>query len=118
MTSSTNERTISRRNEQASRDRLTDEIITKALMSTEDGRRWVWLRLSEGRLWDEDENFDPGSMAFAKGRRNAALRLLKDVQAFTPSEYVVMANEAQKVEAYINKKEPNYVGSADFADLN
>lgn len=113
MTSSTNERQIARRTEQERRDRITDRLITQQLMSTVDGRRWLWLRLSEGHLFAEDENFDPGRMAFMKGRRQAALRILKDIQAFAPSEYVVMANEAQDVESYITKKEPNYVGSAE-----
>ena len=119
MSSSTNERQQAKRLDQAKRDRVNDEIITRQLMSSKDGRRWVWLRLAEGQMFQGDESLDPYRMAFEKGRRNAALRLLKDVQAFTPNEYILMANEAQTIEANITKKDPNYVGSQhqlDFGD--
>ena len=95
--SATNERQIKARNAQKKRDRLTDEIITKQLMSTPDGRRWVWLRLAEANLYHENENFDPGSMAYAKGVRNTALRLLNDVSRFSPHEYIIMTQEATSV---------------------
>lgn len=114
MTSSTNERQIKARNAQAKRDRVGDEIVTKTLMLTPDGRRWVWLRLSEGRLFDRaDGPSDHAQMSFDFGLRQAALRLLKDVQMWCPTEYIQMTNEAQAIEASILNKEPNYVGSPD-----
>ncbi len=112
MTSSTNERQIRARDQQQRRDRVTDEIVTKQLMSFPDGRRWVWNRLAEGGMFRGDESLEPYQMAFDKGKRNAALRLLKDVQVFAANEYILMTNEAQAVEAAITKKDPNYVGSA------
>ncbi len=96
-TSATNERQIAARNKQLRRDRLNDEVVTKSLMSTSSGRRWVWLRLSEGSLWQEDMDLDFARMAHAKGVRNAALRLLKDVTAFCPVEYITMTEEAASV---------------------
>lgn len=95
--SATNERQIKARNAQKRRDRITDEIITKQLMSTPDGRRWVWLRLAEAALYLENEDLDPYRMAYAKGTRNAGLRLLNDVSRFTPHEYIVMTQEATSV---------------------
>jgi hypothetical protein len=113
MTSATNERQVKLREEQQRRDRLTDEIITKQLMSTPDGRRWVWLRLSEARLFNEDEDLDPGRMALAKGRRNAGLRLLADVTTFTPSLYITMTEEATSVQL---KGTPDVRSSDDSDD--
>lgn len=98
MTSTTNENQLKARKQQAARDRLTDEIITKMLMSTQDGRRWVWLRLSEASVFTEDTEFDVGWMAFRKGVRMAALRLLSDVSTFTPTEYILMTQEASRVQ--------------------
>lgn len=95
--SSTNERQIRAKIKQKQRDRITDEIITKQLMSTPDGRRWVWLRLGEAALFLENEDFDPGRMAYAKGVRNTGLRLLNDVTRFAPHEYIVMTQEATSV---------------------
>lgn len=97
MTSATNERQIDRRNKQQKRDRLTDQIITVQLMSTVDGRRWVWNRLAEAAIFSGDENLDPYYMAFQKGARNAGLRLLNDVSRFTPNEYITMTQEATSV---------------------
>ncbi len=97
MTSASNERQIKARNDQMVRDRITDETVTKSLMSHPDGRRWVWLRLSEARLFVEDEDLDAGRMAYAKGRRNAGLRLLSDVTKYAPQEYVTMTEEASSV---------------------
>lgn len=95
--SATNERQIKTREQQKRRDRITDEVITKQLMSTPDGRRWVWLRLGEAALFIENEDLDPYHMAYAKGTRNAGLRLLNDVSRFTPHEYIVMTQEATSV---------------------
>lgn len=118
MTSSTNEAAIKRRNQQQARDLLTDKIITQQLMSTDEGRRWVWLRLEEGHLYSNDEGLDPMRMAFDKGQRNAALRLLRDVNRYAASEYILMANEAQTIASYINSKDPNYVRSPDDTDFD
>lgn len=103
--SATNERQIKTRLAQKKRDRITDEIITKQLMGTPDGRRWVWLRLSEGALFLENEDLDPYRMAFAKGVRNTALRLLNDVTRFTPHEYIVMTQEATSVKLLAEPEE-------------
>ena len=105
--SATNERQIKKRAAQQKRDRITDELITKQLMSTIDGRRWVWLRLSEAGMFNGNDNLDPYYMAWEKGVRNGGLRLLKDVTTFTPQEYVTMTEEARSIKL----KEEQDVGS-------
>lgn len=113
MPSASNERQIRAREDQSARDRVTEEIVVKSLMAHRDGRRWVWLRLAEAQVFAADLNLDPAWMAYSKGLRNSGLKLLQDVNRFTPNEYILMTNEAQEVESRITKKEPNYVGSAD-----
>lgn len=98
MTSSTSEKAIRLRNKQISKDRETDKTVIQALMKTVDGRRWVWLRLSNGRMFVEDEGLDPYRMAYDKGLRNEALRLLKSVTSFTPDLYITMTRENTGVE--------------------
>jgi hypothetical protein len=95
--SATNERGIRKRREQQKRDRITDELVTKQLMSTADGRRWVWLRLSEAQMFSGNENLDPQYMAWEKGIRNTGLRLLNDVTTFTPQQYIMMTEEARSI---------------------
>jgi len=97
MPSATSERQIKARNEQFRRDRLNDELITKQLMSTAEGRRWVWRRLEEGALFQEDADLDFARMAYSKGVRNVTLRLLRDVNRFTPHEYIIMTEEATSI---------------------
>lgn len=117
MTSSTNESRLRKLRQQQERDLLTNRLITERLMSDEEGRRWVWLRLSEGQLFINDEGLDPSRMAYDKGIRNAALRLLRDVNRYTPTLYILMQNEAQAIEASLNSKDPNYVRDPDdFSD--
>lgn len=93
MTSSTNTSQRKAREDAAKNDRRIDKEVTIGLMSHPDGRRWVWNRLSEGYIFVADTGLEPYRMAYEKGLRNTGLRLLKDVQAFTPNDYVRMVNE-------------------------
>lgn len=95
--SATNERQIKKREAQAKRDLITRELVTKQLMSTVDGRRWVWLWLSRANIFLATENLDPYHMAYDKGIKNEAIRLLNDVSAFTPQEYITMTEEARSI---------------------
>lgn len=105
--SATNERQIKKRRDQQKRDRITDELVTKQLMATVDGRRWVWMRLSEANVFSGSDNLDPYYMAWEKGSRNSALRLLRDVSSFTPQQYITMTEEARSIKL----KEDEDVGS-------
>lgn len=98
--SATNERQIKKRQAQQRRDRITDELVTKQLMSTIDGRRWVWLRLSAANMFAGNENLDPYYMAFEKGIKNEGYRLLRDVTSFTPQEYITMTEEARSIKLH------------------
>jgi len=106
MVSSTNERGNVAKRKRSERERIDDELVIKDLMSSTIGRGWVWRRISEARLFDEDMHFDPGYMAYRKGERNWALRLLKDAQGFTPREYVIMTEENANVKLITEPLEP------------
>lgn len=104
-TSASNERQIRAKVQQAHRDLLTEEVVIRQLMSTVEGRRWVWLTLSSAGIFDEDTALDPMLLAYRKGVRNSALRLLKPVQSHTPNEYILMTSEATKVELTLTKED-------------
>lgn len=116
MTSSTSERQIRARVQQAKRDAILEETVIRSLMSHPDGRRWVWLQLEWAQMFVGDENVEPYTMAFQKGRRNTGLKLLKAVQAYTPNDYITMTTEATKVELSLNKEPTNGGRDSDPSD--
>jgi hypothetical protein len=93
MTSATNERQIQRAKDQQAKDRRGEVTVIQALMSTVDGRRWVWLQLEFARCFVEDSGLDPFQMAYDKGRRNTGLKLLASVTQHTPQMYIRMTQE-------------------------
>lgn len=107
MVSSTNERQIRERKAQALKDREISKTIVGALMSSRDGRRWVWLRLSEAQLFDADLTLEHAYMAFEKGRKQFALQLLRDVNRFAPNEYIIMTRENTGVDLDTSLAEDN-----------
>lgn len=111
--SATNERQLRKRNDQLKRDRINDEIVTKNLMSTPDGRRWVYRMLEFCQLNVVTPNLDPQHMAWEKGHRNVGIRLQKDVSSFTPTEYIQMTLEAKSIEL---QQEPEDERSTDDPD--
>lgn len=94
QSSATNERQIKLAQKQAKADALVDKLVIGQLMSTEKGRRWVYLQLEFAHIWDGNENLDPGVMAFEKGRRNTGLKLLASVMAHAAPQYVKMLEES------------------------
>ena len=78
---------------QAAKDRETDKTVVRALMSSVDGRRWVWLRLSEAMIFVADVELEHAIMAWKAGMRNSGLRLLTSVMAAAPDMYVRMTAE-------------------------
>lgn len=113
MPSASNERQIRARNRKIAEDRKTDEEVTRALMAHVNGRRWVWLRLSEAQIFVADGNLDAAWMAYMQGRKEFALKLLRDVNRFCPNEYILMTVENTGVSLdpspEENEEEPSYV---------
>lgn len=97
MTSASNERQIKERKRRAAEDARVEADIVRVLMQHPDGRRWVWLRLSEAQLFIGDTDLDPYRMAFMKGMKQFALKLLQAVNRHCPQEYVTMTVENTSV---------------------
>lgn len=98
MTIISSPKSAKRAEERAKLDRLGEELTIRAIMSTPEGRRWMWLRLAEGQLFVPNPTLDPYEMAFEKGRRLSALGLLTPVQSITPEMYLRMTTENSGVQ--------------------
>lgn len=98
MVSATNEKTIKLGKDKLKDDRRIDRVITERLMADPQGRRWVWNRLAEASIFNEDTSLDPYYTIYQKGIRNQALRLLRDVNRFCPTQYITMTRENTGVE--------------------
>lgn len=73
-------------------ERVNAQVI-RALMSTQDGRRWLWLRLSEAQLFDDIETTDPMLLVRLNGKRSWAVRLLTSITRYAPALYIRMTEE-------------------------
>jgi hypothetical protein len=63
-------------------------------MSTIPGRAWVWGLLEACHVFATSHTANALNTAFAEGERNIGLRILNDVMAACPDQYVVMTREA------------------------
>jgi hypothetical protein len=68
-------------------------VITQ-LMSTAPGREWVWDILAQCHCFATTFNGDALTSAFAEGERNVGLRLLADILAACPDQYIQAQRES------------------------
>lgn len=91
---------IDRKTSKSKRDDVTYNLVIRTLMSSPDGRRFVWLDLAECHVFDQLFGVGDGShaaMSFAEGQRSRGLKLLKAVTSLCPAHYITMTNENSKV---------------------
>lgn len=74
-------------------DQQQREFIT-GLMGTIPGRAWVWSILESCHIFATSHTANALNTAFYEGERNIGLRILNDVMAACPDQYVVMTREA------------------------
>jgi hypothetical protein len=63
------------------------------IMSTMPGRRWLHEKLVDCHIFSTSFNRDQLAMAFAEGQRDIGLKLLNDIMASCPDEYILMMRE-------------------------
>lgn len=64
------------------------------LMATESGRRFVWWLLESAGIYHSSFRKDALEMTFAEGKRANGMVLLDFVSTVTPTEYLIMQQEA------------------------
>lgn len=75
----------------------TDSSDFKFLVSRPEGRRFLWKYLSFAGVFEQSANPHSGSMTyFNEGRRSVGLKILAEIQAYSPQTLVDMINENQK----------------------
>jgi len=66
------------------------------VMSTKQGRRFMWRLLSGAGLYRPSFNTDPVVMAFNEGTRNGGLVQLNDIMEACPDRYTEMLTEQKE----------------------
>lgn len=79
----------------ARRDELDD---VRHVMSTAQGRRFVWRLLHSGKLLESCFTENSIRMAFLEGCRNQATKLFADIDAACPELFDKMRQEAREAE--------------------
>jgi len=79
--------------QQKARMRELDDV--KIVMSTENGRRFLWRHLVESGIYVC--SYTPGQQsdhtAFREGQRNSGLRLMEELQQASPELFLTMMEE-------------------------
>lgn len=68
----------------------------KSVMSTEEGRRFMWRLLGESNVFGSSFSADPYLTAFKEGCRNFGLQMFEGLHRVCPELYALMADEAAK----------------------
>ena len=79
------------------RKRELDDLLV--VLSTLNGRRFIWRQLSECGIYKSSFHPSGSTVYFMEGRRDVGLKLLADVMEVSPEAYSTMATEAQQDEA-------------------
>ena len=69
-------------------------VIVRSIMSTINGRAWMFDKLQRRRVFSTPFTADPYQTAFNCGVQNEGLRDFEEVVRLCPDEYVLMMREA------------------------
>ena len=97
MASATSERGLKKAQARQKEDRAVTKRVILLLMSTVDGRRWLYNELAAANMFNVDTGLDPFQMAYDKGIRNVGLRWLAGINEFAPAMYIRMMEEATSI---------------------
>jgi hypothetical protein len=86
-----------RQKSQKTRD-LQKKAALRVLMSTPDGRMWMWDLLTRCGVYHSSYSSDALAMAFHEGHRNIGLHLTAEINRLSPEMYARMVNENQTKE--------------------
>lgn len=78
-----------------------------AIMSTQAGRTWMHGKLLEAHLFTDPFTGDALLEAYNKGERNFGLRLLNDLMAYCPDDYIQMMREANGRRTELAEPQPD-----------
>ena len=85
---------IRRREKQAKLDARSRAEVVHSLMSTTQGREWMWDKLATARVFSSTFNGDALQSAFNEGQRAFGLAMLAEVLSTCPDEFIQAQREA------------------------
>lgn len=74
------------------RQREIDDGL-KFIMSTPQGRKWMWSHLAGCGPFQSPFGVDPYMSYFAGGKQNVGLQLIAEIHRVCPAQYAIMAKE-------------------------
>lgn len=86
---------VKKQRKSAKRDEIMRLAALKAIMSTTEGRAYVWWLLGECGVFHISFAKDPYVTAFNEGRRNVGNRVFAELQLHCLGDYQKMVSEAQ-----------------------
>ena len=94
MTDNAADRKSVRKKEKAARQaELRRQQVVRELMSTRDGREWVWDKIADCGVFSKVSIGDPHMLAMFTGHRNAGVDLLNEVMLFCPDNFILAMRE-------------------------
>jgi len=72
------------------RSRVNNELVIRMLMAQPEGRRWLWDKVADLRVFSTTQQFGENASlttAFLEGKRSVGLALLADMTRLCPTEY-------------------------------
>ena|SRR5690348_16905418 len=84
---------VRKRQSKANRREKANRDVLANLLSTPDGRAWVWGWLESTHVFAVSFDPDPYVSAFREGERNVGLRLISQVTTVAPEAYIQMMRE-------------------------
>lgn len=98
------ERTFARTAEEERLAREKEQNDLRWVMSTKQGRRFMWRLLSRAGLFQSCFDMNSAVMAFKEGNRNAGLQQLTDIMEACPERYSEMfAEQKEAKEKHANR---------------
>jgi hypothetical protein len=92
--SAADRKSIRRLEKQAEVDAASRAGVIRNLMSTVDGRAWMWHQLSTAHIFASTFTPDPLITAFNEGQRAIGLAMLADILSTCPDQYIQAQREA------------------------
>lgn len=93
-TNTADRKDIRRREKQSAIEAAQLAAVTREIMSTTQGRAWMWHHLSQANLFSPNTISDLRLSGIFDGERNFGLRLLADIMSTCPDQFIQAMREA------------------------
>jgi hypothetical protein len=96
MDNASDRKSIRRKEKAARLAEVSRAAVITEVMSTIQGRQWLWDLLGNCHIFSTTFNPEPSISAFQEGQRNVGLFLLADIMAHCPDQYIQAMRESNE----------------------